>query len=108
VRVYATGDVWVKVGQALRQSGVRVLTDHLGDPDPSRGLDQPRFQSVSRFDRKTDAVVKLSALYRPSLRPFPHEDVTQFVGAVVDTFGLGRCVWGSDWPLINTAQQVES
>ena len=107
VQVYATGDVWAEVGHALRQSGIRVLIDHLGDPDPSRGLDQPGFQSVLRLGRETDAVVKLSAPYRPSLRPFPHEDVTQFVGAIVDAFGLDRCVWGSDWPFINTAQQVE-
>ena len=66
-----------------------------------------KIPAVLRLGRETDAVVKLSAPYRPSLRPFPHEDVTQFVGAIVDAFGLDRCVWGSDWPFINTAQQVE-
>jgi predicted TIM-barrel fold metal-dependent hydrolase len=107
VQVYATGDVWAGVGESLRQSGVRVVVDHFGDPDLSRGLDQPGFQTVLRLGREGDAAVKLSAAFRPSARAFPHEDVEPFVAAVIDAYGLNRCVWGSDWPFINTAQRVE-
>jgi predicted TIM-barrel fold metal-dependent hydrolase len=51
--------------------------------------------------------VKLSAPFRTSAQPFPHADVDPFVAAIMDVFGVGRCVWGSDWPFINTSQQVE-
>jgi predicted TIM-barrel fold metal-dependent hydrolase len=107
VQVYATGDVWVGAGQALRQSGVRVIVDHFGDPDPSRGLDQPGFQTVLLLGRESGAVVKLSGAFRPSARPYPHEDVEPFIAAIIDAYGLDRCVWGSDWPFINTARRVE-
>jgi len=107
VQVYATGDVWAGVGESLRQSGARVVVDHFGDPDLSRGLDQPGFQTILKLGREADAAVKLSAAFRPSARAFPHEDVEPFVAAVIDAYGLNRCVWGSDWPFINTAQRVE-
>ena len=107
VQVYATGDVWAAVEAPLRRSGVRVLVDHFGDPDLIRGVDQPGFQAVLRLGRETDAVVKLSAPYRPSQRPFHHEDVEPFVAAIVEAYGVDRCIWGSDWPFINTTQQVE-
>jgi predicted TIM-barrel fold metal-dependent hydrolase len=107
VQIYATGDVWCGIDRILRQSGVRLIIDHLGEPDPSRAIDQPGFQAVLALGRETDAVVKLSAAFRTSRLPFPHVDVEPFVAIVVDTFGLDRCVWGSDWPFINTSQQVE-
>jgi len=107
VEVYATGEVWCAIERILRQSGVTVLMAHLGEPDLSRGIDQPGFQAVLALGRETDAIVKLSAPFRTSARPFPHLDVDPFVAAVIDVFGLDRCIWGSDWPFINTSQQVE-
>lgn len=107
VQIYAMGQVWRGIGNILRQSGARVIIDHFGEPDPSRGIDQPGFQAVLELGCETDAVVKLSAPFRTSAQPFPHADVEPFVAAIVDTFGLDRCVWGSDWPFINTSQQVE-
>ncbi len=107
VQVYATGDVWCKIGGGLRQSGVKVIIDHLGEPDVSRGMDQPGFQAVLALGREMDAVVKLSAPFRTSGQPFPHADLEPFIGAVVDSFGLDRCVWGSDWPFLNTSRRVE-
>jgi predicted TIM-barrel fold metal-dependent hydrolase len=107
VQVYATGDVWAGIEAPLRRSGARLLVDHFGDPDLAHGLDQPGFQAVLRLGRDTDAVVKLSAPYRPSKRPFPHEDTEPFVAAAIQAYGVERCIWGSDWPFINTSQRVE-
>jgi predicted TIM-barrel fold metal-dependent hydrolase len=99
--------VWCGIERILRQSGCRLIIDHFGEPDPSRPILQPGFQAILRLGRDTDAVVKLSAPFRTSAQPFPHVDVDPFVAAVVDVFGLDRCVWGSDWPFINTTQRVE-
>jgi predicted TIM-barrel fold metal-dependent hydrolase len=107
VEVYATGDVWVAVAPILRQSGVRALIAHLGEPDPSRDLGQPGFQAVLALGRETDVVMKLSAPFRSTARGAPYRDVDRFAEAVVDGFGLDRCVWGSDWPFLDTPQRVE-
>jgi predicted TIM-barrel fold metal-dependent hydrolase len=106
VEVYATGDLWVAVAPILRQSGVRALIAHLGEPDPSRDLGQPGFQAVLALGRETDAVMKLSAPFRSTARGAPYRDVDRFAEAVVDGFGLDRCVWGSDWPFLNTPERV--
>ncbi len=107
LQIYATGQAWCGIERTLRQSGVRLIIDHFGEPNPSHSIDQPGFQAVLELGRETDAIVKLSAPFRTSAQPFPHADVDPFVAAVVDTFGLDRCIWGSDWPFINTSQQVE-
>jgi len=107
VQVYATADMWAGIEPVLRESRARVVVDHMGEPDPSRGLDHPGFQAVLRLGREAGAVVKLSAPYRVSRRPFPHEDVAPFVSALLDAFGPDRCVWGSDWPFLATPQAVD-
>lgn len=107
VQVYAAADAWEAAAPVLRTAGVRLLIDHFGDPDPSRGLQQPGFQAMLRLGRETEAVVKLSAPFRASRAPYPHADVAPFVEAALEAFGLDRCVWGSDWPFINTAHRVE-
>ncbi len=107
VQVYATADMWPAIAPVLRESGATVVVDHMGEPDPARGLGQPGFQAVLRLGREAGAVVKLSAPYRVSQRPFPHEDVGPFVAALLDAFGPDRCVWGSDWPFLATTQAVD-
>ncbi len=106
LQLYATGDFWSRIRDILTRSGVRLVIDHFGEPDPSRGLNQPGFQAVLGLARETDAIVKLSAPFRASAQPFPHADVAPFIAAIIDAFGVYRCVWGSDWPFINTTQRV--
>mgnify|MGYP001157797041 CR=1 FL=1 len=107
LQIYATGQCWCGIQDILLHSGVRLVIDHIGEPDPQHGINQPGFQAVLALGRETGAIVKLSAPFRTSAQPFPHSDVDPFVAAIVDVFGLDRCVWGSDWPFINTTQQVE-
>lgn len=107
LQLYATGDFWCGIRDILTRSGVRLMIDHFGEPDPSRGINQPGFQTVLALARETDAIVKLSAPFRASTEPFPHSDVEPFIAAIVAEFGVDRCVWGSDWPFINTTQEVK-
>jgi predicted TIM-barrel fold metal-dependent hydrolase len=107
VEVYAVGPMWTDLLEPLRKSGVKLLIAHLGEPDVRLGLGQPGLQALCRLGRETDAVVKLSAPFRTAAHSSPYPDVEPFVAAIVDAFGLDRCVWGSDWPFIDTAHQVD-
>lgn len=107
VQVYAGADMWAGIEPTLRASGVTVLIDHMGEPDPARGVDHPGFQAVLRLGREGGALVKLSAPYRVSARPFPHDDVAPFVAALLEAFGPERCVWGSDWPFLAAPAPVD-
>jgi predicted TIM-barrel fold metal-dependent hydrolase len=106
VEVYAIRQMWADIVDPLQRSGVTVLIAHLGEPDVHGGLNQPGFQAVLRLGRETEAVVKLSAPFRVSSHPFPYEDLEPFVTALVDAFGVDRCVWGSDWPFLDVPQRV--
>ena len=105
--VQVTGDQLLGLAPQLGRSGVRVLVDHCGRPDPADGLDAPGFQELLRLGREGRAVVKLSGLVKFSRRPPPHEDTWPFVRALVDAFGPGRCVWGSDWPFLRAPVRID-
>jgi predicted TIM-barrel fold metal-dependent hydrolase len=105
--VQVTGDQLLALSPELTRSGVRVLVDHCGRPDPADGLDAPGFGELLRLGRRGRAVVKLSGLVKFSRRPPPHEDAWPFVRALVDAFGPGRCVWGSDWPFLRAPVRID-
>lgn len=88
------------VAPVLAESGVRVLFDHCGYPDPTHGIDEPGFRTVLAFGREGRAAMKLSGAFRISQQPPPHADLDPCIEAVIDAFGLERCVWGSDYPFL--------
>lgn len=91
----------------LAPSGVRLLIDHLAGFDPAGGLDQPGFRSVLDAAATGRAVVKLSGAFRRSRVPFPHADLDPFVAALLAAFTPAACIWGSDWPFINSPRRPD-
>jgi predicted TIM-barrel fold metal-dependent hydrolase len=101
-QIFADDAQWPEVAEVLRKSGVKVLIDHFGVRDTAAGLRQVGFQAVLRLGREGNAAVKLSAPFRIAREP-AYGDLKPFAHAVIDAFGIERCVWGSDWPFINMA-----
>jgi predicted TIM-barrel fold metal-dependent hydrolase len=89
------------VARLAAETGVRLLIDHLGGPDPSQGMEQPGFGAILGMAQAGQAVVKLSGAFRKSCMAYPHEDLDPFARALIDAYTPGNCVWGSDWPFIN-------
>jgi predicted TIM-barrel fold metal-dependent hydrolase len=100
LQIHCEKDELVAAMPIIRRSGIRVMMDHFGRPDPRRGLMQPGFAALLELGRSTDAVVKLSGPYRSSIAGYPYADMEPFVGACIESFTLQRCVWGSDWPFV--------
>jgi predicted TIM-barrel fold metal-dependent hydrolase len=105
--VQVTGDQLPALAPQLERSGVRVVVDHCGRPDPAAGLEAPGFVELLRWGRRGRAVVKLSGLVKFSHGPPPHEDAWPFVRALLDAFGPDRCVWGSDWPFLRAPLRID-
>jgi predicted TIM-barrel fold metal-dependent hydrolase len=101
-QVYADDAQWHAAAPVLRASNVSVLVDHLGVRDLARGTGQKGFQEVLSLGKEGRAVVKLSGIYRISGQKSEFTDVDPFVEQLIAAFGVERCVWGSDWPFINT------
>ena len=74
-----------------------VVIDHMGRPDPRRGVGAPGFQALIRLLRSGRGWAKLSAPYRTSRQQPPYDDMTPFAHALVAAVP-DRLVWGSDWP----------
>ena len=94
VEIYLEGAKLATVLPTLRASGVRVVVDHFGSPDPARGLGCPGFQSVLEGVRAGDTWVKLSAPYR-----LGGADPQPYVDALLAA-GRGQLVWATDWPFV--------
>lgn len=106
-QIYFHDDEVLKLLPILDAAGIRVVIDHCGCPDVSRGLDQPGFQAVLELGQRGNAAVKLSAPFRFSQKGWPYEDCDPFVEALIKAFTLDNCVWGSDWPFVRVPQRVD-
>jgi predicted TIM-barrel fold metal-dependent hydrolase len=101
------GDQLVELAPLLDESGVDVLIDHCGRPDPTRGIDQPGFAALLRAAGTGRYRVKLSGLVKCSTQRYPWIDSRPYVHALVEAFGPERCLWGSDWPFIRQRSRVD-
>jgi predicted TIM-barrel fold metal-dependent hydrolase len=102
-QVYADDAQWQAAAPVLRASNVNVIVDHLGVRGLARGTGQRGFQEVLSLGSDGRAIVKLSGLYRISAQQSQFTDLDPFVERLIAAFGIDRCVWGSDWPFINTS-----
>ena len=105
--VQVTGDQLVQLAPMLDESGVRVLIDHCGRPDPAAGLDQPGFAALLAAGRTGRYWVKLSGLVKCSGQRYPWPDSWPYVQALLDAFGPQRCLWGSDWPFLRAPERID-
>jgi predicted TIM-barrel fold metal-dependent hydrolase len=101
-QVYADDAQWQAAAPVLRASNINVLVDHLGVHDLARDTGQKGFQEVLSLGKEGRAIVKLSGIYRISRQKSEFTDLDPFVERLIAAFGMDRCVWGSDWPFINT------
>jgi 2-pyrone-4,6-dicarboxylate lactonase len=74
-----------------------VVIDHMGRPDPARGVGAPGFQALIRLLRSGRGWGKLSAPYRTSRLQPGYADMTVFAQALIEA-APDRLVWGGDWP----------
>jgi predicted TIM-barrel fold metal-dependent hydrolase len=102
VHVNIEGDRLPAVLDALAPSGVKVVVDHMGWPDPALGADDPHFQTLLRKADGERVWVKLSAGYRYD-DPGPP---AAWAHALIAAFGPERLFWASDAPFVGHEGQV--
>jgi predicted TIM-barrel fold metal-dependent hydrolase len=78
----------------LEASGVKIVIDHLGRPDPREGINSEGFKAMLRSIEKGRTWVKVSAGYR--LGP----SAVTYARALLRLAGLDRLVWASDCPFV--------
>ena len=101
VEIYLEGPKLASVLPRLRESGVRVVVDHFGSPDPARGTACEGFRQVLAGVRSRDTFVKLSAPYR-----LGGADPQPYAEALLEAGGGRQLVWASDWPFVSYEDEV--
>jgi len=86
-----------------RHPGLRIVIDHGAKPDIAAGAWQPWAADMAALARETEVFCKLSGLLTeagPAPRP---EAARRWARHLLESFGAGRLVWGSDWPVLELA-----
>lgn len=86
---------------AARNPNTRIVIDHLGLKQPFEPPvpDEPfgELSNVLKLAEHENVVIKITGACTLSKEPFPHRDIREPVGRIIDAFGLERCLWGTDW-----------
>lgn len=101
VNVMCSGQLALFRELARRNPDTQLVVDHLGmaqpfeppaPPDPFGDVDN--VLSLAELDH---VAIKISGACTLSHRQFPYPDIWEPLGKIFEAFGLGRCMWGTDW-----------
>jgi predicted TIM-barrel fold metal-dependent hydrolase len=79
---------------ALEASGIKIVIDHLGRPEPRQGINSEGFKAMLRSIDKGRTWVKVSAGYRLGAA------AADYARELVRVAGPERLVWASDCPFV--------
>jgi L-fuconolactonase len=86
-----------------RHPDLEVVIDHCAKPDIASGAWQPWADDLAAIARHSNACCKLSGLVTEAGRSWSVDAMRRYVAHVIDCFGSGRLIWGSDWPVLTLA-----
>ena len=80
-----------------------LVLDHCGVPDIAGGVFEPWRDAVTALAAMPNVSAKLSGIFAycaPGGATL--EAIRPYLEHVIDAFGPTRCLWGSDWPVVET------
>jgi L-fuconolactonase len=86
-----------------RHPQLRAVLDHAGKPNIACGGLDPWANDLARLARDTQIHCKLSGLLTEAGERNSLGDLAPYVAQVFACFGPERVLWGSDWPVLNSA-----
>ena len=100
----------------MRNPNTQLVVDHLGLTQPhvppvpqSPFADLEQVIALAELDNVT---IKISGACTLSHLPFPYQDIWDPLTKIFNSFGLSRCMWGTDWTravdLLTYEQGVEA
>lgn len=91
-------------GAAARLPELTFVLDHLGKPPIESGELEPWASDVRTFAARPNTVCKLSGMVTEAAWPtWTTPDLSPYADTVLDAFGPGRLMFGSDWPVCRLA-----
>ncbi len=94
VHVHIDGPRLPAVLPWLERSGVKIVIDHIGRPDPVSGVNGEGFKAMVRSVEKGRTWVKMSGAYRLG------DNARECAQALCRAVGYERMLWASDCPFV--------
>ena len=86
-----------------RHPALRVVVDHGAKPPIRERELEPWRTDLSRVASHAGVHCKLSGIVTEARPGDGAAELAPWIDAIVDAFGAGRLIWGSDWPVVNLA-----
>jgi len=99
VHPHVDGEDLPKILPTLEASGVKIVVDHLGRPDPTSGINSEGFKTLLRSIDKGRTWVKVSGGYRLG------SQAKDYARELLRFAGPDRLVWASDCPFVGHENQ---
>lgn len=90
-----------------RYPDLRVVIDHGSKPVIREQAIDDWAQDMATLASETSAFCKLSGLVTEANPDWSIDDLRPYVDHLLETFGPGRLLWGSDWPVCTLASTYE-
>lgn len=117
VNILARGERLAQLNElARRNPDTQIVLDHLGLEQPMQppAPKEPwaELPHVLEVAKNRNIAIKITGACTLSHQPYPYKDIWDPLGRIFDAFGLGRCMWGTDWTravnLLTYKEGVES
>ncbi len=83
------------------------VLDHLGKPMVTEAQVEPWLSAFARLAESPNVNCKLSGLLTPAPTAWEPTDLVPYLSRALELFGPERCLFGSDWPLVQQAASYE-
>lgn len=84
-----------------RNPDTQIIVDHLALVQPHEppvpAEPWAELPKVLKLADLANVSIKITGACTLSQRPYPYDDIWDPVCRMIDTFGLDRCMWGTDW-----------
>ena len=91
-----------------RYPDLRIVVDHCAKPEIRNAGFQPWADDMARVAAYSNTYCKISGLFTEARADQTAADLKPYVDHVLNSFGPERCLWGSDWPVLNLAADYEN
>ena len=88
---------------AERHPALRIVIDHAAKPVIVGGMLNPWRGQIAELAKLPNVVCKLSGLVTEAGEAWRPDALRPYVQHLLTTFGPGRLLWGSDWPVVDLA-----
>lgn len=103
--IYFDSDRLEMLAPVLKSLPLKLVIDHMGRVDASKGLDQPAFRMLVDLMEDERFWIKVSGCERITRAGPPYADAVPFARRLVELFP-DRVLWGTDWPHPNIKKDM--